>query len=204
VLTKKQTEGLLKYNDYLFRRIYIRRREIMKYFTLTLLLSYMINLGSAQAQEGKKSEKQLKKTEKQLRKKEERAERYEKTNNKINKQIRDREEKRQRDILTRNILTHEERVKRRDIAREQRIIREHILEYKRKSNQDDKITARKTKKSDRKFDNEHQQIVKANKKHFGTKDSRNNFRTDKIDNASMAASSGPPAKKKPKNTIAVK
>jgi hypothetical protein len=175
----------------------------MKYFTLTLLLSYMINLGAAQAQEGKQTEKQLKRTEKQIQKKEERAERYEKTNNKINKKIREREEKRQRDILTRDIITHEERIKRRDIAREQRIIREHILEYKRKSNQDDKITARKTKRVDRKFDNGHYQVVKANKKHFGTKDSRNNFRTDKIDNTSIAASSGP-AKKKPKNTIAVK
>jgi hypothetical protein len=176
----------------------------MKYFTLSVLLSFMVNIVSTEAQQSKQTEKQLKKTEKQLQKKEERAERYQESNNKINKKIREREEKRQRDILAKDILTHEERIKRRDIAREQRIVREHILEYKRKSNQDDKITSRKTKRRDRNFDNEHHQMVKANKKHFGTKDSRNNFRTDRIDNNSIAAANSGPAKKKPKNTIASK
>jgi hypothetical protein len=168
----------------------------MKYCTLTILLSLMINIVSTEAQ-------QKKLTEKQLQKKEERKERIEEANNRINRKIRDREEKRQRLILAKMIETHEIRVNRRNKAREERIIRDHITEYKRKSSQEDKITARKTKRNDRKFDNEHQQLVKVNKKNYGTKDSRNNFRTDKIDNNSIAANSGS-ARKKPKNTLAIK
>jgi hypothetical protein len=155
----------------------------------------MINIVSTQAQ-------QQTATEKQLRKKEERAERIVKANNKINKKLRDIETKRQRDILAKQIQTHEIRVNRRTKAREERIIREQIAEYKRKSDQDDKITKRKTKRTDRKSDNEHQQVVKANQKSYGTKDSRNNFRTDHIATYGHATNSGS-SKKKPKNTLAI-
>jgi hypothetical protein len=168
----------------------------MKYCTLTILLSLMINIVSTEAQQSKQ-------TEKQLRKKEERSARMVKANNKINKKIRDIETKRQRDILAKQIETHEIRVNRRNKAREERIIREHIAEYKRKSDQDDKITKRKTKRADRKFDNEHAQLVKVNKKSFGTKESRNNFRTDHIENNGTAMNSGA-AKKKPRNSIATR
>jgi hypothetical protein len=94
-------------------------------------------------------------------------------------------DKRQKELISRTVKSHEIKIYRREKLRVPKKVQDHVMEYKRKSKTEDKKTTRKTRRTYKKLDRENDQIVKANKRNYSTRYSKEEFEpTDSQDDSS--------------------